>query len=46
MHSAKVKMKTMELESLPQSYRKSENTFTRTNAATPTLMMPVQECEQ
>jgi len=38
------KLKTMELEGLPQSYRKSENMFTRTNATIPTLMMPVQEC--
>jgi hypothetical protein len=39
------KLKTMELEGLPQSYRKSENTFIRTNAAIP-MLMPVQEYEQ
>jgi hypothetical protein len=38
------KLKTMELEGLSQSYRKSENMFTRKNATIPTLMMPVQEC--
>jgi hypothetical protein len=39
------KMKTLELEGLPQSYRKSENTFTRANVTIPTLS-PIQECEQ
>jgi hypothetical protein len=39
------KLKTLELEGLPQSYRKSENTFTRANATIPT-MLPIQECEK
>lgn len=39
------KLKTMELEGLPQCYRKSENTFIRTNAAILTTMR-VQECDQ